>query len=95
MINHCTFNNCSICAFGILVSRISPTFVSNVIFALQLHNRYTYLSFYTYQTSHSGQNFLNYAAETIPFEVNIKESRQFPHSCVSIVAPGIIADDGF
>ena len=43
VINHCTFDNCSICAYGILVSRISARFVSNVIFALQLYNRYMYL----------------------------------------------------
>ena len=54
------FDNCSICAYGILVSRISLRFVSNVIFAPQSDNsRYMYLSYCTYQTIHSGQLEVN------------------------------------
>ena len=54
-----------------------------------------YLSFFTYQTIHSGQSFLNQAAETTQHEVNItKQSRQFAHSHISIVATSIIAADG-
>ena len=49
----------TVCAYGILVPRISLRFVSDVIFVLQLCNRYMYLSFFTYQTIHSGQSFLN------------------------------------
>ena len=52
-----------------------------VTFPLQLYDKHMYLRFCTDQTIHSGQNLLNYAVETIQFEVNmIKESRQFLHS---------------
>ena len=55
-------------------------YVSDVIFPLQLHDRYMYLRIFTNQAIYLGQNLLNQAAETIQFEVNItKESRQFPH----------------
>ena len=46
-------------------------FVSDVTFPFQLYHRYMYLRFFTNQTIHSGQNLLNYAAETIQFEVNM------------------------
>ena len=46
-------------------------FVSDVIFPLQLYDRYMYLEFCTNQTIHSGENLINYAAETIQFEVNM------------------------
>ena len=80
-------------------------FVSDVIFPLQLYDRYMYSRFCTNQAIYSGQNLLNWAAETIWFEVSMtKESRQFPHyyiiklllySCVSIVVTSITADYGF
>ena len=46
-------------------------FVSDVTFPFQLSDRYMYLRYCTNQTIHSGQNLLDYAAETIQFEVNM------------------------
>ena len=63
-------------------------FVSDVIFPFQLYNRYMYLRFCTNQAIHSGQNLLNWAAETIQFEINMtKESRQFPHYYIIQLSP--------
>ena len=59
----------------------SLRFVSSVTFPLQLYDRHMYLRFCTNQTIHSGQDLLNYSAETIKFEVNMtKESRKFFYS---------------
>ena len=75
-------------------------FVSHAMFPYQLDDRYMYLRFCTNQAIRSGQNILNYAVETMQFEVYMtKKVDNFLiiilYSCVSIVVTSIIADDAF
>ena len=72
--------------------RISLTFVSNVIFVPQLYNRYMLLHLVNNLLR---LNFSKLGSRDHTARVNIKQSRQFPHSHVSIVATSIIGADGF